>query len=120
MSRRPSKFCWGILPGYAVKFCWGIGMTARKEKTMTNAKKYAERLDYKQRFMLGHGTDIEATMDIPNEVTAFLYSDFDSMDRHFCRVYDREKMRTTFGCLWCSTFRSGRDPIQQDDIWDKW
>jgi len=87
---------------------------------MTNSEKYGDRLNYNQRFMLGHGTSMEYTMDIPNEVTAALYGDYDAMDRHFCRIYDRETMRTTFGCLWCNAFRSGKDPLQQDDIWDKW
>lgn len=87
---------------------------------MTKAVAYGEKLDFNQRFMLGHGTSMEATMDTPNEVTAFLFGEFDALNRHFCRVYDRETMRTTFGCRWCPAFRQGKNPVEQSDIWEKW
>lgn len=86
---------------------------------MTNTKKYGYKFDFTQRFMIGRGTGTDATMDIPNEVTVFLYRDLDDMSAHFAHVYDRELHRITSGCLWKSAFHSGKDPIAED-IWHEW
>ena len=86
---------------------------------MTNAEKYGAKLDFSQRFMIGRGTGAEATMDIPNEVTVYLYRDMDGMGAHFCHVYDRELHRMTSGCSWRLAFHSGKDPMTED-IWCEW
>lgn len=89
---------------------------------MTHYEKYekdGDKLDFTQRFMIGRGTGTEATMDIPNEVTVYLYRDMDSIASHFCHIYDRELMRITDGCLWRLEFHAGRDPVEAD-IWHAW
>ena len=89
---------------------------------MTHYEKYensGDKLDYNQRFMIGRGTGTDATMDLPNEVTVFLYQDLDSMAAHFAHVYDRQEKRITSGCLWKLEFHAGRDPLQSD-IWHDW
>jgi len=82
-------------------------------------EKEGDRLDFSQRFMIGHGTGTEATMDIPNEVTVYLFHDMDDMSSHFCKVYDNESKRITDGCLWRMAFRSGKDPMTEN-IWHAW
>lgn len=89
---------------------------------MIHYEKYestGDRLDFTQRFMIGRGTGTEATMDIPNEVTVYLYRDMDSLSGHFCHIYDRERGRMTDGCLWRLEFHSGHDPLEAD-IWRDW
>jgi len=89
---------------------------------MTHYWKYEEhgdKLDFTQRFSIGRGTGTDATMDIPNEVTAFLYGDLDPMSAHFAHVYDRKLLRITDGCLWKLEFRAGHDPLTAD-IWHEW
>lgn len=76
------------------------------------------KLDYTQRYMIGHGTGTDATMDIQNEVTITLY-EMDSMNRHFAHIYDRKEKRMTDGWQWAVEFRSGRDP-EKADIWREW
>ena len=86
---------------------------------MTNARKYGAKMDFTQRFMIGCGTDTEVTMDIPNEVTIYLYQDMDNMSSHFCHIYDRELHRMTDGSMWRMAFLRGKDPLDED-IWRKW
>ena len=89
---------------------------------MTHYEKYehcGDKLDFNQRFMIGRGTGTEATMDIPNEVTVYLYRDMDNLSGHFCHIYDRELKRITSGCQWRMAFHSGKDPLTED-IWHAW
>lgn len=82
-------------------------------------EKHGDKLDFSQRFSVGCGTSTEATMDLPNEVTVYLYRDMSDMSSHFCHVYDRETKRMTDGCLWKWEFHAGRDPLAAD-IWRQW
>ena len=77
------------------------------------------KLDFSQRFMIGCGTGTDATMDIPNEVTVYLYHDMDDMRSHFCHVYDWKTARMTDGWMWKNAFRKGENPLEAD-IWHEW
>lgn len=59
---------------------------------MTNTKKF----DFSQRFMIGSGTATRATLDTIEDVDEYLAAQSD-LDRHFCKIYDREKHQYTDG-----------------------
>ena len=59
---------------------------------MTNTKNH----DFTQRFWIGHGTSIYATLDTIEEVDKYLAAQSD-LDRHFCKIYDHEKHQLTDG-----------------------
>lgn len=84
---------------------------------MINSKD-VNRLDFTQRYQIGHGTGTDATMDIANEVTITLY-EMTAEDRHFAHVYDRKHLRMTDGWQWALQFRTGHDP-ETADIWREW
>jgi len=86
---------------------------------MMNCEKYDGTLDFTQRFQIGRGAGIEATMDHANEVTVYLYRDMDNMSSHLCHIYDRELHRMTSGSRWQWQFLTINDPLQAD-IWEDW
>lgn len=92
----------------------------RKEKAMRNGRAYRSNNDYTQRYMIGCGTDVEATMDRANEVTAHLYSEMDTESAHFAHVYDRKEHRMTSGCAWKWVFIGGGNPEHETKIWHEW
>ena len=75
--------------------------------------------DFNQRFLIGHGTSFLATMDTPSEVWSFLSGDISDLTRHFCKIYDRDTMRYTSGCLWLIEDALGHDP-ETAEIWQLW
>lgn len=88
---------------------------------MVNAEKYGGRLDFTQRYMVGLGSGLYATMDHANEVTVYLYRDMDDMDSHFCHIYDRNLGRMTDGCLWKWAFYCDcMNPEDKESIWREW
>lgn len=88
---------------------------------MVNGKYYGSEPDFTQRYMIGLGTGTLATMDHANEVTVYLYRDMDSMDAHFCHIYDRKEGRMTSGCRWKWTFHCDlMNPEDRADIWAEW
>lgn len=59
---------------------------------MINTVKY----DFSQRIMIGQGTATRATMDTFAEVDEYIATQSD-LDRHFCKIYDREKSQLCDG-----------------------